>query len=334
MFVGHRKRFLDLLRGLPAAAVIPTSSHKIRNHDSHYRYRPDSDFWYLTGFAEPDAVLVLVPRVGAGAESVLFLREKDRDAEIWNGRRLGVAAAPEALGVDEARPIDRLKDDLPLLLEGCERIVYRTGLDEARDRMMLETVAKLRARARGLVPPPVQMLDTAPFVHELRLRKSPEEIELIRRAAAITRVAHLAADAQGAAGRPRVRGRRDARGRVPAAREHGTRVHADRRRRPERDDPPLRRERRRPARRGPPARRRGRGVRVLRVGRHAHVPGRLPVHEGAARPVRGRPRGAARGDRGGAAWRRVHAPPTTSRSRSSARACSGTGSSRGTSTRS
>jgi hypothetical protein len=93
MFVEHRKRVLDLLRGISAAAVIPTAAHKIRNHDSHYRFRPDSDFWYLTGFAEPDATLVLCPRAdGKGPESVLFLREKDREAEIWNGRRLGVAA--------------------------------------------------------------------------------------------------------------------------------------------------------------------------------------------------------------------------------------------------
>ncbi len=194
MFVEHRRRLLELLRAERAAAVVPTATHKIRNHDSHYRFRPDSDFWYLTGFAEPEAVLVLVPRAGrTGPESVLFLREKDREQEIWNGRRLGVAAAPAALGVDEARPIERLAVDLPALLEGCERIVYRTGVDETRDRMMLETLSRLRARARGLVSPPIDLLDTAPLVHELRLKKSPEEIEILRRAAALTREAHLAA---------------------------------------------------------------------------------------------------------------------------------------------
>src|SRR5258705_4255832 len=112
MFVEHRRRLLELLRAERAAAVVPTATHKIRNHDSHYRFRPDSDFWYLTGFAEPDAVLVLVPRPegapdGKRCESVLFLREKDKEQEIWNGRRLGVAAPPAALGVDEARPIER-----------------------------------------------------------------------------------------------------------------------------------------------------------------------------------------------------------------------------------
>ncbi len=197
LFRRHRSAMLEALRAAGAAAVVPTATHKIRNHDSHYRFRPDSDFWYLTGFAEPDAVLVLSPRPAGSdskkPESVLFLREKDRDAEIWNGRRLGVAAAPSTLGVDEARPIERLKDDLPTLLEGRERIVYRTGLDEARDRLLLDTVARLRARARGLVLPPLEIVDTAPFVHELRLKKSEAEVELVRRAAEITREAHLAA---------------------------------------------------------------------------------------------------------------------------------------------
>ena len=194
MFIEHRRRLLELLRVERAAAVVPTASPKIRNHDAHYRFRPDSDFWYLTGFAEPESVLVLAPRIAAsGPETVLFLRDKDREQEIWNGRRLGVAAAPEKLGVDEARPIERLAQDLPLLLEGFERIVYRTGIDEGRDRLMIETVSRMRARARGLVPPPVEILDTAPFVHELRLKKSAEEIGILRRAAAISREAHAAA---------------------------------------------------------------------------------------------------------------------------------------------
>jgi Xaa-Pro aminopeptidase len=191
MFVEHRRRLLEILRKDRAAAIVPTSSPKIRNHDSHYRFRPDSDFWYLTGFAEPEAVLVLAPRAGgSGPESVLFLRDKDRDQEIWNGRRLGVAAAPAALGVAEARPIERLAQDLPLLLEGFERIVYRTGIDEPRDRLVIETVSRMRARARGLVPPPVEILDTASTLHELRLKKSAREIEIMRRAAAISREAH------------------------------------------------------------------------------------------------------------------------------------------------
>jgi Xaa-Pro aminopeptidase len=195
MYREHRRALLELLREKRAAALIPTATHKVRNHDSEYRFRPDSDFWYLTGFAEPDSVLVLVPRTVSGGasapESILYLRDKDREREIWTGRRLGVAAAPAALGVDEARPIEKLWADLPELLRDRERIVYRTGIDEARDRRMLETMTRLRAAARGMIVPPIELLDVAPFTHELRLKKSEAEIETMRRAARVSREAHV-----------------------------------------------------------------------------------------------------------------------------------------------
>src|SRR6185369_12509458 len=92
MFQSHRERFLAQLEREQAAAIVPTGALKIRNHDSEYRFRPHSDFYWLTGFREPDAVLVLVPH-HAEAKSVLFLNEKDREAETWTGRRLGVADA-------------------------------------------------------------------------------------------------------------------------------------------------------------------------------------------------------------------------------------------------
>jgi Xaa-Pro aminopeptidase len=204
MYREHRQNLLELLRSRGAAAVIPTAAHKVRNHDSEYRFRPDSDFWYLTGFAEPEAVLVLVPRASSAArdgrepepnarETILYLRDKDREREIWTGRRLGVAAAPSALGVDEARPIEKLWSDLPALLQSYERIVYRTGIDDARDRRMLETMTRLRANARGMIVPPIELVDTAPFTHELRLKKSAAEIEILRRAARVSREAHVAA---------------------------------------------------------------------------------------------------------------------------------------------
>ncbi len=124
---------------------------------------------------------------------MLYLREKDREREIWTGRRLGLEAAPARLLVDEARPIERLWDDLPLLLKNYQRIVTRTGLEPERDHRLLEVLTKLRWAARGMVVPPLELLDVAPFTHELRLFKSPEELERMRRAAAITREAHLAA---------------------------------------------------------------------------------------------------------------------------------------------
>lgn len=204
MFREHRNAFLAALAQRGAAAIIPTATHKVRNHDCEYRFRPDSDFWYLAGFAEPEAVLVLVPAIAgtkhATARTILFLREKDREREIWTGRRLGVAAAPAALGVDEARPIERLWDDLPELLRNVERIVWRTGLDEARDRDMLRVIARLRATAKGPIVPPLELLDPAPLLHELRLKKSASEIEVMRKGARITRDAHIGAMKRAAPG--------------------------------------------------------------------------------------------------------------------------------------
>lgn len=191
----HRRRFLELLRAERAAAVIPTAAHKVRNHDAEYRFRPESDFWWLTGFDEPDCCLVLLPGLGVDEEprSVLFLRDKDREREIWTGRRLGVAAAAKGLGVDEARPIEKLWTDLPKLLENHERILYRTGADPARDQKLLEATTRMRWAARGTVVPPQELADVARTLHELRLFKDEHELERMRRAAAITKEAHVEA---------------------------------------------------------------------------------------------------------------------------------------------
>ena len=194
-YAEHRARFLATLGARGAAAIIATASAKIRNHDSEYRFRPDSDFWYLTGFGEPESVLVLLPATGAAsaARSVLFLREKKRDEEVWNGLRLGVEAAPAALGVDAAYPIGELWTRLAELLKGYERIVYRSGLDEARDRNLLALLGKLRAMVRSEAPLPMELLDPAPLLHEQRLFKTEPEIALMRKAASITAEAHTAA---------------------------------------------------------------------------------------------------------------------------------------------
>jgi len=203
-YAEHRARFLERLSAERAAAVVATATPKVRNHDCDFRFRPDSDFWYLTGFAEPGAALVLLPGLeqGSAPRSLLFLRERDREREIWDGRRLGLEAAPAALGVDEALAIEELWPRLPELLAGYERIVYRTGNDEERDRRMLETLAALRRRARGGVRPPAELVDHAAFLHEQRLFKSPSEVEELRRAAAITGEAHRRAMAEA---RPGVR---------------------------------------------------------------------------------------------------------------------------------
>ena len=195
MYPQHRQRLLERLATDRAAAVIPTATPKVRNHDCDYRFRPDSDFWYLTGFAEPGACLVLLPGLEEGkpGRSILFLRDRDKQMEIWNGRRLGIDAAPDALDVDEARNIEDLWGDLPGLLLGYERILWRLGSDSENDRRMVETVGALRGKARGTIRPPVELVDHVPHLHEQRLYKTEQELDLMRQAAAITAEAHIAA---------------------------------------------------------------------------------------------------------------------------------------------
>jgi Xaa-Pro aminopeptidase len=191
MFREHRERFLALLAREGAAAVVPTGALKIRNHDTEYRFRPRSDFYWLTGFREPDAVLVLVP--GHEPEkSVLFLNEKDREAETWTGRRLGVEAAPLALGVDCAYPIGELWQRLGELLPGHARVVHGFGEDPAFDQELLAAVTAMQRRARGPGPVPRQWVEPALLLHELRLRKDADELERMRAAARVTAEAHRA----------------------------------------------------------------------------------------------------------------------------------------------
>lgn len=209
MHSDHRRRFLASLRDRKAAAVIPTSPHRVRNHDCEYRFRPDSDFWYLTGFAEPESVLVLLSegRTEKGEHtpqgepmSILFLRPKDAQAEVWNGRRLGIDAAPEALGVDLALPYDELWKTLPELLRGYGSVVYRLGQDGERDKHMIEALGRVRFLARRGGPQPKELCDPAPILHEQRLFKSEAELAIMRRAAEVTAEAHLATMAAAAPG--------------------------------------------------------------------------------------------------------------------------------------
>ena len=192
MFRENRKRFLELLVREGAAALIPTGAARIRNHDSDYRFRPDSDFYYLTGVREPDAVLLLLG-ARAAEGSVLFLNEKNREAETWTGMRLGVEAAPDELGVERAYPIKELWTRLPEHLEGHSRLVYRSGEDAERDRRVNGVLADMRARTRSGNPAPREIVDPSLSLHELRLKKSAAEIERMNRAAAISGEAHRAA---------------------------------------------------------------------------------------------------------------------------------------------
>jgi Xaa-Pro aminopeptidase len=189
----HRARREHLLEVIgPGAAVFPSAPVAIRNNDVEHEYRQDSDLHYLTGFEEPESVLVLTNQ-HPEHRAILFLRERDPTREVWDGARLGVERAPEALGVDAAFPIKDLAEKLPDYLSNVRRLHCRLGFDRAFDEVVLEAIRAVRRKGRTGVRPPTEIVDTVESLHEMRMRKSPAELEIMRRAAAVTREAHVRA---------------------------------------------------------------------------------------------------------------------------------------------
>jgi len=188
-FAERRRRVLEALG--PAVLLLPAAPLAIRNNDVEHEYRQDSDFFYLTGFDEPESVVCL--RGGKDKPLAMFVRPRDPEREVWDGQRAGVDGAVKDFGADEAFPIAELSQKLPELLENATRLYYRIGRDRAFDDVVLAAVDKVRARAKLGVSWPVEIVDPATIVHELRRVKTREELELMRRAAEITRDAHVAA---------------------------------------------------------------------------------------------------------------------------------------------
>jgi len=186
----RRRRVLDAIPG--DVMIVPGARQLTRSNDTEYPFRQNSDFFYLTGFDEPDALLVLAPH-RAGQTSVLFLRERDRVKEIWNGRRLGSAAAPAVLGIDAAFPIEELAQRLPDYLAGANALQYAFGSDEGRDRTVHAALETARAKTRRDGHAPARFADPGILLHEMRLFKSADEIAIMRRAADATRRGHVAA---------------------------------------------------------------------------------------------------------------------------------------------
>jgi Xaa-Pro aminopeptidase len=161
----------------------------IRNGDSHYAYRQQSDFYYLTGFEEPEAVAILAPK-RKGGEFILFNRTHNPNEEIWTGPRAGQTGAQKIFGADEAYPIDQLSKKLPELLTGREEIHYTLGANSTFDTLLLDTLNKLRDKIRSGTQSLLAFMDLTHTVHEMRLIKSAEEIILMRKAAEISAAAH------------------------------------------------------------------------------------------------------------------------------------------------
>jgi Xaa-Pro aminopeptidase len=185
----RRRRQLMRMAGDDAILVLPAAPERIRSRDTHYPYRQDSDLWYLTGFPEPEAVLVLVPGRSHG-EAILFCRERDPEREGWDGPRFGPEGAVERFGLDDGYPIDDLDEILPGMLEGRSRVYYHFGRDTDFDLKLIGWLNRVRAQVRSGAQPPHEFLELGHLLDELRLFKSPAELKLMQRAADISVLAH------------------------------------------------------------------------------------------------------------------------------------------------
>ena len=190
-FIRRRKQLMAMM-DRHSIAIIPGASEVTRSRDTEYPFRQNSDLFYLTGFGEPDAVLVLVPGRRQG-QVVLFCRERDPGMELWNGYRLGPEGAAAYLAVDDAFPIDDLDEILPGLVEGTQRIYYSMGHDDVFDHRVMGWVNQIRRRVRSGAAPPADFTDLAFLLHEQRLIKSAAEIRVMKKAGEISAAAHVRA---------------------------------------------------------------------------------------------------------------------------------------------
>jgi len=184
-----RRRLLMRHMGKDAIAILPAAPVRIRNNDVEYPYRPDSDFYYLTSFAEPEAVAVLIPGRPQG-EYVLFVRDRDPGREAWDGARAGPEGAVRDFGADDAFPIGDIDEILPGLLESRSRVFYTVGAHLEFDTRVIGWVNQLRSQGQHGMSTPHEFVALDHPLHELRLTKSRAELVSMRRSAAIACAAH------------------------------------------------------------------------------------------------------------------------------------------------
>jgi Xaa-Pro aminopeptidase len=182
----YRRRREQLAQAMRSGvAVIPTAPERVRNRDSHFPYRFDSHFYYLTGFTEPEAVLVL-----AAGKSILFCRERNPEREVWDGFRYGPEAARERFGFDQAHSIAELDKELERLLENQPALYYPIGADPEWDMRAIRWLNAVRSRARAGIAAPERVQDVRAVIDDMRLVKDAHEIGIMRRAARIAAAAH------------------------------------------------------------------------------------------------------------------------------------------------
>lgn len=187
-FARRRKQLMALMEP-NSIAIVPAAPERTRSRDTEYHYRQDSDFLYLSGFEEPQAVLVLIPGREHG-EYVLFVRERNREREIWDGYRAGPEGACSEFEADDAFPIDDIDDILPGLLEGKQRVYYAMGKYGEFDKHVMDWVNTIRAKVRSGATPPGEFLDLSHFLNDMRLFKSAAELRVMKEAGEISARAH------------------------------------------------------------------------------------------------------------------------------------------------
>ena len=185
----RRRRALMRMTGKGSIAILPAAPMRMRNRDVEYPYRQDSDFQYLTGFSEPEAVAVLVPGRDQG-ELLIFCRESDPQRALWDGARAGLEGAVETYGADQAFAIGEIDDVLPAIVEQCERVYYTMGQQPDFDSKLIGWVTELRQRSRVGTHTPDEFIALDHLLHDLRLFKSRPEIAALRKSAKIAVQAH------------------------------------------------------------------------------------------------------------------------------------------------
>jgi len=179
-FKNRRKKLMNLL-GDGSMAILPAAPEQRRSRDVHYPYRQDSDFYYLTGFSEPEAILVIIPQREQG-QYILFCREKNQQKETWHGQRAGLEGACELYGADDAFPVTDIDDIMPGLMESCYRLYCPMGYYEEFDDQFLRWINQLRERVRSGAVAPTETVALDYILHEMRLHKSDAEVQAIRAA--------------------------------------------------------------------------------------------------------------------------------------------------------
>ncbi len=185
------KKFIEQI-GKDAIAIIPAAHEVTKSYDTEFKFHQDPDFYYLTGFPEPDAIAVIDPSNKKNPYT-LFVRPRDPKMETWYGRREGTEGAKKNYGADKALPIEKFPSELAKMVNGHEKLFYRFAVDQKLDQQILTYLSGQRFRRQKTAYPPHTIVDPILLIHDMRLHKTPEEIELMQRSADIAAEAHILA---------------------------------------------------------------------------------------------------------------------------------------------